>query len=90
MNQKQRAKWERIRAKGMWRFVLLYWVLGWGGFMIIIASGYSYFFRHRGFSVDDLIITIPTYLVGGFIIGLVLWLIGEYQYQKDSRSAPLR
>ncbi len=75
MNQKQRAKWERTRAKGMWRFVLLYGVLCWGGFAIIATSTLIY-------GWDKLSLVAPIYLVAGFVFGLFCWFIGEYKYRK--------
>ena len=89
MNQKQRAKWERIRAKGMWRFVLVYGVLWWGGFMIIATSIYGLFFRRLSYSLDDFSITVPALLVGGFVFGLACWFVGEYKYQRSSSNASL-
>jgi hypothetical protein len=75
MNQNQRAKWEKTRAKGMWHFVLVYGVLCWGGFMAVAMSVVSR--AHLG-------ITIPIYLFSGFVFGLVCWLAGEYKYRKSS------
>jgi len=83
MNDKQRAKWEKMRAKGMWRFVLLYGVLWWGTFMIVGTSAYDYFLRHRSLS-EELYISVPVYLVGGMVFGLAMWLVGEYQYRRST------
>lgn len=79
MNQKQRANWEQTRAKGLWRFVLLYWVLGWGGVMIIATSLYSRV---------SLSIIVPLYLVAGFVSGLSCWLVGEDKYRKSLATPP--
>jgi len=87
MNQKQRARWERIRAKGMWRFVLLYGILWCGGFTIIGTSIYGFFFRRLRYSLDDLSIIVPIHLVGGFIMGLAGWLIGEHKFRRNSNNA---
>ena len=86
MKQKQRAKWELTRAKGMWRFVLLYGVLLWGGFMIIARAIFDFFFSRPRF-MDNLSIIVPTFLVAGFIFGLAVWFIGEYMYRKSSSNA---
>jgi hypothetical protein len=87
MIQKQRVKWERIRAKGMWRFVLLYGVLWWGGIMIIVTSIYGFFFRRLRYTLDDLEVLIPAFLVSGLVVGLVNWHAREYRYDKDSGNA---
>jgi hypothetical protein len=86
MNQKQRAKWERTRAKGMWHFVLLYGVLFWGGFMMIAMSAYRFFVRGLRF-LDELSFLVPIFLVAGFVFGLGCWLVGEYMYRKSSSNA---
>ena len=85
MNQKQKAKWERTRVKGMWRFVLLYGVLFWGGFMIVITSVYSMIVG--AFVYNNLKFNVPVFLVSGFVFGLAVWLVGEYMYRKSSNDA---
>lgn len=87
MNEKQRAIWEQTRAKGMWRFVLLYGVLLWGGLMILIRLAFDFFFSGPRLLVN-LMIHVPILAVTGFIFGLVLWRIGENKYRKSSGSAP--
>jgi hypothetical protein len=87
MNNKQRAKWEKTRAKGMWRFVLLSGVFGFGGTMIIATSILDYFFSYNGFRFQDLYFKVPIYLISGLAFGLFIWFYGEYQYQKNSKSA---
>ena len=84
MNQKQRAKWERARSKGMWRFVLLYGVLVFGGFTIITASVYSMIIG--SFAYDNLRFTVPIFFVSGFVFGLALWLVGEYMYRQSASN----
>lgn len=86
MNQKQKAKWEGIRAGGMWRFVLFYGVFWWGGFTIVATSVYGLLFRRHTYGLDDLRITVPALLVSGFVVGLACWLVGEYQFQKSSSN----
>lgn len=86
MDQKQRAKWERTRAKGMWRFVLLSGVLFWGGLVIIFWSIYRYLVRGLGF-LDELSFTVPIFLAAGFVFGLTTWLIAEHKYRKSSSNA---
>lgn len=79
MNQNQRAKWERTRAKGMWHFVLLYGVLCWGGLLSIAMAV---------FTGANLRITLPIYLVAGFMFGLGCWFVGEYKYRKNFPVPP--
>lgn len=78
MNRKQRAEWERTRAKGMWRFVLLWAILA--SVSVIIAK--IIFYSSLGILVGGVI-----GLVVGAVGGLVLWFIGEYRYRKSSGNA---
>jgi uncharacterized membrane-anchored protein len=87
MNQKQRAKWEQTRSRGMWRFVLLYGILIFGGAMIIVTSGYSMMIGT--FASNNLRLTVPVFLVSGFVFGMALWLVGEYMYRKSSQQSGL-
>jgi prolipoprotein diacylglyceryltransferase len=83
MNEKQRAKWERTRAKGMFRFVVLYGVMFAVG-LSFATSVFDYFTSSRGFQPEDLIFEIPIYLISGLITGTAIWLVAESQYKKNS------
>jgi hypothetical protein len=83
MDGKQRAKWERTRAEGMWRFVLLNGVLCWGGLMSVATSALS------AFNPRNMAVTVPIYLAGGFVFGLACWLYGERLYRKGSGDTSL-
>jgi uncharacterized membrane protein len=87
MNESQRAKWERTRGKGFWRYVLLHWVLLFGGFMIIMTSISDYFISRRGFRLEDLVIKIPIFLIIGFLAGAAMWFYVESKYKKSSSNA---
>lgn len=89
MNEKQRAKWEQTRAKGMWRFIILNTVI-FGGAMIIGTSIFDYFTGSNGFRFENLYIITPIYLVGGLAFGVIVWFFGEYKYKKSSGSTPLK
>ena len=84
MNQKQKEKWERTRSKGMWRFVLFYGVLIFAGVMIITTSVYSMLIGT--FAYNNLKLTVPAFLISGFVFGLALWLVGEYMYRQSSSN----
>lgn len=77
MNQKQRAQWEQTRAKGMWRFVLLWAILT--SVSTIIAK--IVFYSSLGILVGGVI-----GLVVGSVGGLAIWLIGECRYRKSSSN----
>jgi len=82
MNQKQRAQWELTRTGGFLRYVLLYWVLMWGGVMIAFSLITDYFFSHRGLTLVEFEIRVPIILISGFIGGSAVWLIAERRYRS--------
>jgi uncharacterized membrane-anchored protein len=86
MNQKQKEKWERTRSKGMWRFVLLYGVVLFGGLMIVVNSVLNMMLRT--FGNINLFYTVLIYLPSGFVFGLAVWLVGEYMYRRALHSTP--
>ncbi len=75
MNQQQRVKWEQTRAKGMWRFALLW---------AVIASGSVIFAKLVFYSAFGILAGGVIGLVIGFVGGLAIWLISEYRYQRNS------
>lgn len=83
MNAAQRARWERARARGFWHYILLHWVLLWGGTMIIVTSVLDHFTSARGFRLEDLAIKVPIFLVGGLATGTMIWFYAEYRYKKN-------
>jgi prolipoprotein diacylglyceryltransferase len=86
MNEKQRAKWERTRAKGAVSFVVLYGVM-FAVAITLATSVFDFFADSRGFQPEKLKITLPIYLVGGLITGTAVWLLAEWQYKKTSGTA---
>lgn len=72
--------WERRRAKGIVLFVLMFGAM-WGAWMIIVLSLAEYLWDGT-FRVESLKFTVPIYLVGGFIVGLVVWGDNENKYRK--------
>ena len=83
MNAGQRARWEKTRAKGMWRFVLVTWVLWWGTLMIVITAALRSYAR-GGFSAHDLYTMVPAYVSIALVAGLIVWFIGERQYRRSA------
>lgn len=82
MNNRQVAKWERIRSKGFWRFVLLYGVLGFGGVSLLLLVFTDHIIRSRDIDASDIVFIVVSRAVGGFIIGLCFWLFGERAYNR--------
>ena len=82
MNDRQIAKWERTRSKGFWRFVCLYGVLFFGGTMLLFSLFIEPLILGRDIDSSDVVYMIVSRMIGGFMFGLCLWLIGENAYSK--------
>ena len=72
--------WERKRAMGKGRYAL--WVAAvWGGALILFSTLWDFFSEGR-FDGVTLIIKIPLYLTGGYLLGLIAWSSNEGRYRK--------
>ncbi|MDF2444855.1 MAG: hypothetical protein K0S46_91 [Moraxellaceae bacterium] len=75
--------WEKIRAKGRARFILVNGMLGYG---------ISMFFAMTFFVLDDpitfwlLVSWAVIWLIGGAIFGALIWYVQERQYNKVGGS----
>jgi hypothetical protein len=77
--------WERKRSKGRSHFIL--WAaLVWGGLMILFTTASEYFLQHN-FESWTLIIKVPIYLIGGYVVGSIGWSSNENKYQAFLRDA---
>ena len=75
--------WKRKRAKGKNRYVL--WVMFiWSGLMLVVLSLSDYF--DGSFRIDRLVIKIPIYLLGGYVLGLFAWWLNERNYQTSLKA----
>jgi hypothetical protein len=83
MNASQKAKWEQARAGGFWHYILLYWILIFGGTLIALKSIFNYLFTSWGFRLESMIIEAPITLITSFIVGSVIWLISEKRYRRS-------
>ena len=88
LRQLRLARWERIKQRGMARFVLVYGVLIWGvGFGIIFSLAHL-------LSSEPL--PLPWYcfvplffglsLLGGIFVGLCLWLAVMWNYSRALKA----
>ncbi len=71
--------WEKVRAGGMTRFVLLRGVLSYGLTMFVVMT----FIVHRGdLSARFIAISAGLWLVGGAVFGALTWVLMERIYRK--------
>ena len=80
------AAWEKIRAKGLGRFLLGYSSLVGGGLFVIVGS--ISFFRWRQAAADlaslglELLLMVFGCLLGGLLNSLLTWWLEERIYRK--------
>ena len=79
---KSMYRWARTRRKGMWHFVILYGMLGWGS-----VCGVLNFLVHRLIDpiadpLTELIVYIVGFLIGGFVWGILVWYSSERAFLK--------
>ena len=80
------ADWEKIRSKGLLRFVLGYGLVLFGGIMFIVLGGTATLIRWNTAQatslISELIIIAVICLSGGLVNSLVTWVVEEKLYQK--------
>ena len=77
-------KWERIRSKGMLRFVVVQGALAWGLATAAIFSLLMWLVSDMDIArVGPL--SIVVFPVGGLLWGAAVWWIVEWQYGKHMR-----
>lgn len=74
------ARWEKIKQGGVWRFVLLRGVLGWGLSMGIIGI----LFEHVAWKKEALswYFIVGTCLIAGSFWGLATWFLSMRIYSR--------
>jgi hypothetical protein len=78
------ARWERFKQGGIWRFVFLRGVLGWGLPMSIIGIIFEHVSRKEE--------ALPWYLIlglclaGGFVWGLAMWFVTMRSYSRALKA----
>ena len=80
------ADWEKIRSKGLLRFVLGYGLALFGGIMFIVLGGAATLIRwnraQAASLISELVIIAVICLLGGLVNSLVTWVVEEKLYQK--------
>src|SRR5438552_3868086 len=84
IRQLRLARWERIKQGGIWRFVLLRGVLGWGLTMGVIGVIFEHVSRKaEAFPWYSI---LGLFLVGGFVWGLIMWFVTMWSYSRALKS----
>jgi hypothetical protein len=79
MNSEEKDKWERVRSKGIMRFIILRSVLGWGLPVGLIYSLWT----HWNESIFIKIQTVIIFMICGFIGGILYWMFMEKKYKSE-------
>ena len=78
--------WERTRAMGRTRFVLVRGVLGYGGFMFVVMS--VFYILHDGFSYSlgaaPLLLVI--WSIAGTLWGFWTWSANERAWRRERQT----
>ncbi len=98
MPKRGSSKWERIRTKGKWRFIVLYGVLGWGvttGFLFAVVFPFALSMAssratpaketHVSFW-GTLPLSLILFPIGGIAWGLFMWSANEKAYRNATGS----
>jgi len=83
IRQLRLARWERIKQGGIWRFVLLRGILGWGLPMGIIGIIFERVSRKEEAFAWYLILGL--WVLGGFVWGLAMWFVTMWSYSRALR-----
>lgn len=78
---KRLARLERARAGGMWRYVILAGVVGWGVTVAILFSLFVGGWTWDGF-LSELKTAIVIFPIAGVLFGFFMWNLVNREWQK--------
>jgi hypothetical protein len=84
IRQLRLARWGKIKQGGIWRFVLLRGVFGWGLAMGVIGIIFELVSRKEEALPWYLILGL--FLAGGFVWGLAMWFVTMWSYSRALKS----
>ncbi len=84
-------KWEKLRAKGKWHFILIYGVLGWGvGTAALFSLIFPLVMGHKVPFLPVFASSIVLFPLGGIAWGYCMWILSEKAYAKARISEQMR
>ncbi len=93
-NAERLERWEKVRAKGMRRFIRVHGVLQWGGFMYFFSlavfqhSRYGDVFSTEGNLPFRLILAALVWAFVGYLYGKSRWRRNEAEYKEQRAQRP--
>jgi hypothetical protein len=88
-NVERAARWEKTRAKGKYRFILLV-ALAWGFPMAILMTVIHELLIHRSSIARELSINLLVFPLAGILFGILLWNRVEIAYRSYLSRLELR
>ena len=86
MKDKQFDKWQKMRAKGKEKFILINGLLSWGVPMFVVMT-FVVNMPENGEMVFGLIaINALIWALGGLAFGYFTWTLSEKNYQKELKN----
>lgn len=87
MSESERAKWERTRAKGKRRFIVVRGVLGWGMTTALLVSAWSWIEGEPTSHLwPHLVTSMISFCLVGIVFGSLLWSYMEGRYAASSNQ----
>lgn len=83
--QNRLAKWERLREKGKWNYILKFGVIGWGITSAVVFALVFSLLTHVSFWTV-LPISLVLFPLGGIGWGYYMWSLSEKAYRKAITS----
>ena len=78
------ARWEKIQQGGLWRFVLLRGMLGWGLPMGIVGNIFEHVSRKE--EAFPWYFILGLFLAGGLIWGIAMWFVTMRSYSRALKA----
>jgi hypothetical protein len=82
MKQKELAQWEKVRAKGRKRYILVTGVLSWG---LPMFFAMTFIVNRSRLSPGYIGFSIILWMLAGALFGAVMWHIFERRYRKATQ-----
>lgn len=82
MKDHERDAWDKIRQKGVYRYVLINGALSYGLPMFVV----TFFLIDKSPDIGDIFLYALAWLIGGLIFGLVMWRVNERRFRASQAT----
>lgn len=84
IRQLRLARWEKIKQGGIWRFVLLRGMIGWGLTCGLIMVFFELALRKA--EAFPWYLLMGLFVIGGFVWGLAMWHVTMWSYSRAQKA----